>query len=63
MIRFGEKRRCRSDFRQLPGVHDREVIDELSHETHVVTDEDNRDVHFALQTSDGLHHLSLNDDV
>ena len=63
MVRFGEKRGCRSDFRQLPGVHDREMIDELSHETHVVTDEDNRNVHFALQTSDGLHHLSLDDDV
>src|ERR1044071_116167 len=52
-----------TDFHQPPRIHHRHLIYKLRHESHVVTNEDDRRINFFLHAVNGLHHLSLGDHI
>ena len=45
----------------MTSIHNPQTFDELSHETHIVPDEDHRGTDLGLDISERFHHLALND--
>ena len=52
-----------ADFDQLPAVHDANAVDELCHEPHVVSDQQNGRAQSLLDVAERLHDLSLDNNV
>ena len=63
MKRLAKEVANRRDFRQVPGVHNADPIDDLRHQSHVMSDEDDCRPEILLNCQEGVHHLPLHDDV
>ncbi len=63
MPRIPEDRADRRDLHETTGVHDRQPIDELRQQPHIVADKNHRSPELLLHRPEGLHHLPLHDHV
>jgi hypothetical protein len=63
MKRLAKEIANRRDFRQVPGVHDANAVDDLGHQPHVMSDENDRRSKILLDRQEGVHHLTLHHDV